>query len=100
MTGKEIYVDIRRESNIRKSTRNWLRERCAAAGAACFVPPRHEEGAANGEDFGAEGIKIRCADALGVRTGAGGAYHWGVVPLHTLRAEIDYGFAEANTCTE
>ena len=24
-------------------------------------------------------------------------YHWGRVPLHTLRANIDYGFAEANT---
>ena len=24
-------------------------------------------------------------------------YHWGRVPLHTLRADIDYGFAEANT---
>jgi len=24
-------------------------------------------------------------------------YHWGRVPLHTLRAAIDYGFAEANT---
>ena len=25
------------------------------------------------------------------------SYHWGRVPLHTLRAEIDYGFAEAKT---
>src|SRR6266705_1176208 len=24
-------------------------------------------------------------------------YHWGRVPLHTLRANIEYGFAEANT---
>jgi small subunit ribosomal protein S3 len=24
-------------------------------------------------------------------------YHWGRVPLHTLRANIDYGFAEALT---
>jgi small subunit ribosomal protein S3 len=24
-------------------------------------------------------------------------YHWGRVPLHTLRANIDYGFAEAKT---
>ena len=24
-------------------------------------------------------------------------YHWGRVPLHTLRANIDYGFAEAQT---
>lgn len=47
---------------------------------------------------GAKGVKIRCAGRLGgaeiART------EWtrvGSVPLHTLRADIDYGFAEANT---
>jgi len=48
--------------------------------------------------FGAEGIKIMCAGRLG---GAEMArtewYSEGKVPLHTLRADIDYGFAEANT---
>lgn len=48
--------------------------------------------------FGAGGIKIACAGRLG---GAEMArtewYREGRVPLHTLRAEIDYGFAEAAT---
>ncbi len=48
--------------------------------------------------MGAEGIKIMCAGRLG---GAEIArtewYAEGKVPLHTLRADIDYGFAEANT---
>jgi small subunit ribosomal protein S3 len=48
--------------------------------------------------FGAEGIKIHCAGRLG---GAEMArrewYREGRVPLHTLRADIDYGFAEART---
>lgn len=48
--------------------------------------------------FGAEGIKIICAGRLG---GAEMArtewYREGRVPLHTLRADIDYGFAEAKT---
>ncbi len=48
--------------------------------------------------LGAEGIKIMCAGRLG---GAEIArtewYNEGKVPLHTLRADIDYGFAEANT---
>lgn len=48
--------------------------------------------------FGAQGIKINCAGRLG---GAEMArrewYREGRVPLHTLRADIDYGFAEANT---
>jgi small subunit ribosomal protein S3 len=48
--------------------------------------------------FGAKGIKIACAGRLG---GAEMArtewYREGRVPLHTLRAIIDYGFAEAAT---
>jgi small subunit ribosomal protein S3 len=48
--------------------------------------------------FGAMGIKISCAGRLG---GAEMArrewYREGRVPLHTLRADIDYGFAEAFT---
>jgi len=48
--------------------------------------------------FGALGVKIICSGRLG---GAEMArtewYREGRVPLHTLRADIDYGFAEANT---
>lgn len=48
--------------------------------------------------FGALGIKIMCAGRLG---GAEMArrewYREGRVPLHTLRADIDYGFTEART---
>ena len=48
--------------------------------------------------LGAEGIKITCGGRLG---GAEIArvewYREGRVPLHTLRADIDYGFAEAKT---
>lgn len=48
--------------------------------------------------FGAQGIKVICAGRLG---GAEMArtewYREGRVPLHTLRADIDYGFSEANT---
>ena len=50
------------------------------------------------KDFGAEGIKIRCAGRLGgAELARVEMYHWGRVPLHTLRANIDYGFAEAAT---
>ncbi|MBW2260116.1 MAG: 30S ribosomal protein S3, partial [Deltaproteobacteria bacterium] len=49
--------------------------------------------------FGAKGIKISCSGRLG---GAEMArtewYREGRIPLHTLRADIDYGFAEAR-CT-
>jgi small subunit ribosomal protein S3 len=49
-------------------------------------------------DFGAEGIKIRCAGRLGgAELARVEQYMEGRVPLHTLRANIDYGFAEART---
>jgi len=48
--------------------------------------------------FGAEGIRIQCAGRLGgSEMGRREWYREGRVPLHTLRAEIDYGFAEAKT---
>ena len=48
--------------------------------------------------FGAKGIRIACSGRLGGAEMA--RYEWyreGRVPLHTLRADIDYGFAEAYT---
>lgn len=48
--------------------------------------------------FGAEGIRIQCAGRLGgSEMGRREWYREGRVPLHTLRAEIDYGLAEAKT---
>ena len=47
---------------------------------------------------GAKGIKCNCAGRLGGREIAGSEhYHEGTIPLQTIRADIDYGFAEAHT---
>ncbi|MFA6716601.1 MAG: 30S ribosomal protein S3 [Victivallales bacterium] len=49
-------------------------------------------------DMGVDGIKINCAGRLGgAELAREEQYKDGRVPLHTLRANIDYGFAEANT---
>lgn len=48
--------------------------------------------------FGAEGIKIICSGRLGgAEMARTEQYREGRIPLHTLRADIDYGFVEANT---
>ncbi|MEW6662810.1 MAG: 30S ribosomal protein S3 [Bacillota bacterium] len=48
--------------------------------------------------LGAEGIRIACAGRLaGAEIARTEWYAEGKVPLHTLRADIDYGFAESNT---
>jgi small subunit ribosomal protein S3 len=57
-----------------------------------------KRGVSSAMRFGAQGIKIICSGRLG---GAEMArtewYREGRVPLHTLRADINYGFAEAHT---
>ena len=48
--------------------------------------------------LGAEGIRIQCSGRLGGSEIARREwYREGRVPLHTLRADVDYGFAEART---
>ncbi|MBN2803341.1 MAG: 30S ribosomal protein S3 [Deltaproteobacteria bacterium] len=48
--------------------------------------------------FGAKGIRIECAGRLGgAEMSRREKYRAGRVPLHTLRGDIEYGFAEANT---
>ena len=48
--------------------------------------------------LGAKGIKISCAGRLGgAEIAKTEHYHEGTIPLQTLRADIEYGFFEANT---
>ena len=48
--------------------------------------------------FGANGIKTTVSGRLGgAEMARSESYHDGTIPLQTLRANIDYGFAEANT---
>lgn len=98
LTGKEIYVDIVEvkspdldaqlvAENIALQLERRVSFRRAMKKALQIT-----------RDQGAQGIKIRCAGRLGgAELARVESYHWGRVPLHTLRAEIDYGFAEAKT---
>src|ERR1700722_12889597 len=98
MTGKEIYVDI---MEIKTPE---LDAQLVAENIALQLERRvsfrraMKKALQTTKDFGAEGIKIRCAGRLGgAELARVEQYHWGRVPLHTLRADIDYGFAEAST---
>jgi small subunit ribosomal protein S3 len=47
---------------------------------------------------GAKGVRLSCAGRLGgAEIARREVTHQGQVPLHTLRADIDYGFTEAHT---
>ncbi len=57
-----------------------------------------KRGIASAMRFGAEGIKIICAGRLGgAEMARTEVYKEGRIPLHTLRADIDYGFTTACT---
>lgn len=48
--------------------------------------------------LGAKGIKVQCSGRLnGAEIARTETYHEGTIPLQTLRADIQYGFYEANT---
>ncbi|MDQ2967545.1 MAG: 30S ribosomal protein S3, partial [Actinomycetota bacterium] len=53
---------------------------------------------ASGIRSGAKGVRIQCGGRLGgTEMSRSEAYSEGRVPLHTIRADIDYGFVEAKT---
>jgi small subunit ribosomal protein S3 len=98
MTGKEVYVDI---VEVKQPE---LDAQLVAENIALQLERRvsfrraMKKALQTAKDFGAEGIKVRAAGRLGgAELARVEKYHWGRVPLHTLRANIDYGFAEANT---
>lgn len=98
MTGKEVYVDIQ---EIKEPD---LDAQLVAENVALQLERRisfrraMKKAVQTAMDKGADGIKIRCAGRLGgAELARTESYHEGRVPLHTLRAKIDYGFAEANT---
>jgi len=98
MTGKEIYVDIQEIKDpdldaqlVAENVALQLERRISFRRAM-------KKAVQTAMDKGADGIKIRCAGRLGgAELARTESYHEGRVPLHTLRAKIDYGFAEANT---
>jgi len=98
MTGKEIYVDIQ-EVKTPEIDAQLVAENIALQLERRISFRRAMKKAVQvAMDFKADGIKVRCAGRLGgAELARVETYHEGSVPLHTLRANIDYGFAEAST---
>ena len=98
ITDREISIDIQ---EVRKPE---IDAQLVAENVALQITRRvafrraMKRGVSSAMRFGALGVKIICSGRLG---GAEMArtewYHEGRVPLHTLRADIDYGFIDAHT---
>jgi small subunit ribosomal protein S3 len=98
MTQKEVLIDIKEIKNpaieaqlIAENVAFQLEKRVAFRRAI-------KKAVQSAVDAGSKGIKIICSGRLGgAEMKRRESYKEGKIPLHTLRADIDYGFAEAHT---
>src|SRR5512145_1686126 len=97
-TSNEVFIDVQ---EVRKAETN---AQLVAENIATQLERRiafrraMKKALSTAMKFGAKGIRVACSGRLGGAEMA--RYEWyreGRVPLHTLRADIDYGFAEAKT---
>lgn len=98
VTGKEVSIDIK---EIRKPEIN---AQLVAENVALQLEKRvafrraMKKSVASALRFGTLGVKIACSGRLaGAEIARSEWYREGRVPLHTYRADIDYGFAKAKT---
>ena len=98
LTGKEVAISI---EEVRRSELDaQLTAESVAESLEHRISFRRAMKQAIGRSmkFGAKGIKTMCSGRLGgAEIARSEQYHEGTIPLQTLRADIDYGFAEANT---
>ncbi len=98
MTGKEVYVDIQEIKQPEMDAQLVAENVAVQLERRVSFRRAMKKAVQVAMDFGAEGIKVRVGGRLGgAEIARVEKYHQGRVPLHTLRANIDYGFAEANT---
>jgi small subunit ribosomal protein S3 len=98
LTGKEIYVDIVEVKSPETDAQLVAENIALQLERRISFRRAMKKAMQTAMDFGAEGIRIRCAGRLGgAEISRSEKYMQGRVPLHTLRAHIDYGFAEART---
>lgn len=98
LTTNEIFIDIQ---EVRKAETN---AQLVAENIATQLERRvafrraMKKALTTAMKFGAKGVKVECSGRLGgAEMSRREQYRAGRVPLHTLRADIDYGFAEART---
>lgn len=98
MTGKEVYIEIeeikRPETEAQLVAENVAQQLEKRASFKRVI----KRAAQTAMDFGADGARIIISGRLGgTEIARRESVRLGKLPLHTLRADIDYGFAESHT---
>ena len=94
LVAENIAAQLENRVSFRRAMKKCLQSsmRAGAKGIKTSVAGRM------GREPGAKGIKTQCSGRLGgAEIARVEQYHEGTIPLQTLRADIDYGFAEAKT---
>lgn len=98
IAGKEVFIDIKEIKNANVDAQ--LVSENIAFQIEKRIPHKRamKKAVQNALDGGAKGVKIICSGRLGgAEIARTESYRIGSIPAQTLRAEVDYGFAEALT---
>jgi small subunit ribosomal protein S3 len=98
LTGKEIYINIVEIRNAETDAQLVAENIVRQLEQRISYRRAMKRAVASAMRMGAQGIKVRCAGRLGgAEMARMVSYREGRVPLHTLRADIDYATATART---
>ncbi|MCS6884549.1 MAG: 30S ribosomal protein S3 [Acidobacteriota bacterium] len=97
-TGREVIINIQEISKPELNAQLQAEQIAAQLEKRVAFRRAMRKAVDSAKRFGARGIKVRVSGRLGGAEIARSEWYLeGQLPLHTLRADIDYGFAEANT---
>ena len=98
MTGKEVEISIVEIRKVEMDAQLTAESIAQALERRISFRRAMKQAIGRTMKSGAKGIKVLCSGRLGgAEIARNEKYSEGNVPLHTLRADIDYGFAEADT---
>lgn len=98
LTGKKIFLDIKEIKRPDKDAQLVAENIAQQLERRIAFRRAMKQAVGRTMRLGAKGIKIACSGRLGgAEIARKESYREGSIPLHTLRADIDYGTAEAHT---
>ena len=98
MTGKQVQLNILEVRNPETDAQLVAQGIAEQLGARVAFRRARRKAQQTAVRAGAQGIRVKCSGRLGgAEMSRSEGYRDGRVPLHTLRADIDYGFYEAKT---
>lgn len=98
LTGKQVQLNILEVKNPELDAQLVAQGIAEQLAARVSFRRAMRKGMQSAQRAGAKGIKVQCSGRLGgAEMSRSEFYREGRVPLHTLRANIDYGFFEAHT---